>query len=518
MPPFIELEKEVAAAKDAYSKAKKGYDEASRRHSALVAENEAELANKKGKVDPAVEAEIAELEAVAAECMKTEKATKRRLKEAERVLAREKQSTFVKMKSERLLSQSRATSDVYAAAADEAVTGIDDGLAAHKEAARSRQLRAREAKREEARKQRAMHFATHVESFATGWRGSWQQLKPFTPAPRAPPTVWLPPEPPPASEPEGLTKLKEALGRNLFRVVDLFTRWDVDCDHTISKEELRLALNSLGVPFDEQTLQALFIELDADRSGDVDFEELHGALRKHVPKRAPPNHISLEIPKRREPLAEGTGAERRAVAALKKALHIHLGKISGLFAAWDDDGNGQISKKEVKRALAAQSIPVDDVALNTLFKKLDADGSGGIDFKELNKLLRREFLFESEIAQPKLISVGDLANTPYASAASLPARPHTSPAMSRSGTAKGGARPTSQHAARIAFEKKMKRDDHADLAVIFAEREEAAKKPADKRRDQNLTVPPSGSAARMGAAAPAADMVRSRTEPKLVKR
>ena len=75
---------------------------------------------------------------------------------------------------------------------------------------------------------------------------------------------------------EAKAKLKEALGRNLFRVVDLFTRWDVDCDHTISKEELRLALNSLGVPFDEQTLQALFIELDADRSGDVDFEELHG--------------------------------------------------------------------------------------------------------------------------------------------------------------------------------------------------------------------------------------------------
>ena len=75
----------------------------------------------------------------------------------------------------------------------------------------------------------------------------------------------------------------------------------------------------------------------------------------------------------------------------------------------------------------------------------------------------------------------------------------------------------SRESSRAAFERKMSRHDHADVSVIFAEREEAEKKgPASaEKRPQNLTNPPG--AAKI-AGAPAAEMSRSRTEPKLVIR
>ena len=74
--------------------------------------------------------------------------------------------------------------------------------------------------------------------------------------------------------------------------------------------------------------------------------------------------------------------------------------------------------------------------------------------------------------------------------------------------------PSAQQASRRAFEAKMRRNDHADLAVMFAEREQASQ--GAKRRDQTiaLAAPPIS----RKASAPAADMVRSHTEPKLVQR
>lgn len=521
LPTFPELERAIADAKDGYGAAKASAESAAKAHQEKQQELEAGSAANKGKVDPAVEAEVAELEEVATSTRQAAHAAKKQLQASETELARQQQRAYIRMKSERSVLQSRTNADNYAMAADETNEAVEAGKRSIKDAARKRQIDAQAKARAEAFEKRTMHFATHVESFALGWRGSWAQGQAFTPPKRAPRTVWMPPDPPPATEPIALTKLKQALGQHFYRVIDLFKRWDVDCDHTISKEELRLALGALNVPHDEATLSTLFQELDADQSGSIDFEELHSALRKHVPKRMPPNHISLDVPKRVEPLPEGTGAERRAVAALKKALHIHLGKISSLFAQWDLDGNGQISKKEVKRALAAQCIPVDDIALTMLFRKLDTDGSGEIDFHELNKLLRREFIFESEAAQARVISVGDIHGMPptgsaVGSMAAATLRPHTSPAGRRLGTPKLGPRPSSQSASRIAFEKKMARGDHADLAAIFADRDDAAKRApsaSTARRDQNRIAPPAATKT-----AGAADLTRSRTEPKLVKR
>lgn len=169
-------------------------------------------------------------------------------------------------------------------------------------------------------------------------------------------------------------------------------------------EELRNAFGALRVPIDDASLNALFNDLDADQSGTLDFDELHKALRKEPPRRVPADQICLTLPRRKEPNVLGTGAERRALAALKRAVHVHLDRTTDLFHQMDYDGDGLISKQELKRALAAQCIEVDRVALDSLFAKLDADNSGGVDFKEMHRMLRREFTFVDELADARLVN------------------------------------------------------------------------------------------------------------------
>jgi len=72
-------------------------------------------------------------------------------------------------------------------------------------------------------------------------------------------------------------------------------------------------------------------------------------------------------------------------------------------AEWDTDGNGMISRREMKRALAAQCIPIDSAAINALFKQLDVDDDGGISFHELNKLLRRDYQLTKSVSHSRVI-------------------------------------------------------------------------------------------------------------------
>ena len=503
VPALPEQEKAVAVAKEAYSSAKASLREPTGLLSELQQQRDDALAaNPKAKPDPDVEAKLEELAAVVAECEQKADAAKQKMRAAERLLLLEQQRIYVKLRSEKTIKESRSNADSYAKDRDDANTSIASGLDFLKAEAKREHLEAQKAAKEKARVDRVMHFDTHLDTFALGFRTSWAQGKPFPPAPRVPPTVWAPPDPPPLGEPPALTALKQKLGASFYRVIDLFTKWDVDHDHTISKFELQNALGALNIPHTDASLDALFENLDEDHSGTIDFEELHKAPRKHVPKRLPPNQISLEVPKRREPLPDGTGAERRAVAALKKALHTNYGKISTLFMQWDKDGDGQISKGEVKRALAAQCIPVDDRSLATLFHKIDKDGSGGIELNELHRMLRREFVFDTDISAPRILSV-DLGVDD--------GRPTTADriqGLSASQPKLGERAKTPQqlqkelNAKRSAFDRKVRRHDHADLAVIFAEREAAARTPPP-----GVAAPPS-----------AATMTRSQTEPKLVQR
>lgn len=110
------------------------------------------------------------------------------------------------------------------------------------------------------------------------------------------------------------------------------------CDGLVSTEELRNAVGALqlrngDMEWSEEQLSALFLSLDRNNSGALDFNELYDALRRYDPpdvrtnRRRGADLISLEPPKRQEPKQDGSGADARAIVSVKKVLAQHQSRV-----------------------------------------------------------------------------------------------------------------------------------------------------------------------------------------------
>ena len=73
---------------------------------------------------------------------------------------------------------------------------------------------------------------------------------------------------------------------------------------------------------------------------------------------------------------------------LRKILVEHRVKLIDLFREWDDDGNGALDKKELRRAIAALGYACPRKEADALFDQIDADRSGWIEYDELKRALK----------------------------------------------------------------------------------------------------------------------------------
>lgn len=83
-------------------------------------------------------------------------------------------------------------------------------------------------------------------------------------------------------------QIRDALGTNLVRVIDLFREFDENGDGTVGKGEFRKALTRLmQSPPTREDSDALFESIDADESGAIEYKELHKLLRRRKGDRGP---------------------------------------------------------------------------------------------------------------------------------------------------------------------------------------------------------------------------------------
>ena len=75
---------------------------------------------------------------------------------------------------------------------------------------------------------------------------------------------------------------------------------------------------------------------------------------------------------------------------LLEILHANASRLVDLFREWDEDGDGQVSRAEFRRAFAALGGDVPRGELNAIFDSLDADGSGFVEYDELAAALELE--------------------------------------------------------------------------------------------------------------------------------
>ena len=127
---------------------------------------------------------------------------------------------------------------------------------------------------------------------------------------------------------------------------------------------------------------------DADKDRSLDFTEFCALIRE----REDGNHSVYDLEKRFK--AMDTNQNGRIEMheylkfALRDALVRSVTRVLDLLKSWDDDGSGDISKKEFRRAIKALGFDCRNREVDAVFEEFDDDSSGRVDYKELNRKLR----------------------------------------------------------------------------------------------------------------------------------
>jgi len=76
-----------------------------------------------------------------------------------------------------------------------------------------------------------------------------------------------------------IAQLTSGIASNWAKLGWLFDKWDLDQSHSLSRAEIRRALSDLGLGSNPKAIDAFFDAMDADKSGEVSFEEFQLAIR-----------------------------------------------------------------------------------------------------------------------------------------------------------------------------------------------------------------------------------------------
>ena len=193
--------------------------------------------------------------------------------------------------------------------------------------------------------------------------------------------------------------LRDALSRSSARVMDLFRQWDDDDSGEIDRKEFRQAVRALGFDFfdDVSEIDKVFDEFDLDGSGKLEYKELNKMLRhgaaiklsaemqvggageiatassnKHKLRKATERKRGSALP---VSALLAANAEQSVQEQLQEILTKNAVRVIDLFREWDEDGNGSVSRKEFRMAIAALGYDAPHSEIDAVFDGFDEDGA-----------------------------------------------------------------------------------------------------------------------------------------------
>ena len=148
-------------------------------------------------------------------------------------------------------------------------------------------------------------------------------------------------------------------GSQLKQLREIFRRFDMDGDGSLTQLELAALLRSLGLRPTGEEVRALLAGMDADGNGAVEFDELADAI---APLLTTQTHL------------------------------VDQAQLLEVFRAFDRDGNGFISAAELARSMARLGQPLTFEELTRMMRDADADGDGVISFQEFAAVMAKSAL------------------------------------------------------------------------------------------------------------------------------
>ncbi|XP_021905617.1 probable calcium-binding protein CML15 [Carica papaya] len=141
----------------------------------------------------------------------------------------------------------------------------------------------------------------------------------------------------------------------LSQLRDIFDRFDMDSDGSLTILELAALLRSIGIKPSGDQIHVLLANMDSNGNGAVEFDELVTAILPDM---------NEEVLIKQEQLME-------------------------VFRSFDRDSNGYISAAELAGAMAKMGQPLTYKELREMITEADTDGDGVISFNEFASVMAK---------------------------------------------------------------------------------------------------------------------------------
>ncbi|KAJ4848218.1 hypothetical protein Tsubulata_014387, partial [Turnera subulata] len=143
--------------------------------------------------------------------------------------------------------------------------------------------------------------------------------------------------------------------QQLKQLRDIFMRFDMDSDGSLTLLELAALLRSLGLKPSGDQLTALLDNMDANGNGYVEFDEL----------------VSVILPD------------------MNEEVLINQEQLLQVFQSFDRDGNGFITAAELAGSMAKMGHPLTYRELSDMMREADTNGDGVISFHEFANIMAK---------------------------------------------------------------------------------------------------------------------------------
>ncbi|PIN25930.1 Calmodulin and related proteins (EF-Hand superfamily) [Handroanthus impetiginosus] len=141
----------------------------------------------------------------------------------------------------------------------------------------------------------------------------------------------------------------------LKQLKDIFDRFDMDCDGSLTQLELAALLRSLGVRPTGDQIHIMLANMDANGNGSIEFDELVEAI----------------------------------LPDMNEQVLMNQDQLMQVFRSFDRDGNGYITAAELAGQMAKMGEPLTYHELTEMMQEADTNGDGVISFNEFANVLAK---------------------------------------------------------------------------------------------------------------------------------
>lgn len=150
-----------------------------------------------------------------------------------------------------------------------------------------------------------------------------------------------------------MSKKLELTTEDVAELKEAFNLFDKDKSGYIDQEELKAVMKTIGPCPSDAEVRDMIHEIDTDNNGVIDFEEFILMMTKHR-----------------------ADSKNDILCDLRQA-----------FEVFDTNGDGVISREELKAMMLNLGEDLSDRDIDSMIKAVDTDGDGMVNFEEFVNLL-----------------------------------------------------------------------------------------------------------------------------------